>query len=80
MQDALDAYTPIVDREEDDVGAVSAGPDSLLQLWPFDIGERCLANLARMLEQLVFELVGAFGIVEGNEVRYLDEIRFRPTR
>ena len=80
MQDAFDTYTLIVDRKENDVGAVSAGPNSLLQLWSFDVAKRCLGNLVRVLKQLVFKLVGAFGIIESDEVRYLDEIRLRPTR
>jgi len=80
MQDTLDAYTLIIGRKEDDVGTVSAGPNPLLQLWPLNVAKWCLGNLACVFKQFVFKLAGAFGIVESDEVRYLDEIRFRPTR
>lgn len=80
MQDTFDTYTLTIDRKENDVGAVSAGPNSLLQLWTFDVAERRLGNLVRVFKQFVFKLTGAFGVIESDEVRYLDEIRLRPAR
>lgn len=35
---------------------------------------------ARVLKQFVFKLAGAFGIIESDEVRYLDETHLRTTQ
>lgn len=59
---------------------MGAGLNSLFKVWLFDVAKRCMGNLARMREQVVFKLAGAFGIVESDEVCRLDKIHLRPTR
>ncbi len=80
VQDTFDSNSALIDGEENDVCTMRARTQPVLQFAPLNIAKRRLRNLTSVLEQLVFKLTCAFGIIESDEIGDFGKIHLGATR